>query len=646
MLMRRYFCFALLCLLLGLFMSTPTRAQLCNGSLGDPVVFIDFGKGTPAPLAAGVTTYTYQSYQQASCPNDGLYTITSSLMNCFGTTWHNLAEDHTPGDVNGNMMVVNASVTPDDFFVYPVSGLCGGTTYEFSAWVATLLLATSCGGNGTDPNITFRIETNTGQVLGTYSTGSIPETPVVQWKQYGFFFTTPAGVTDLVVRMTNNAPGGCGNDVALDDISFRPCGPRISTSVTGAASSAIDLCAEATRPLELNGNSGGFTDPVWQWQESTDSGKTWTDIAGQQNVTTTVQPTLPGLYLYRISASERPNAGLSKCRVASTPITVHIHPTPIPSIQVSTPLCNGKPWQLLASGGRTWEWTGPGGFSSSDQNPLFAGAFSQSGTYTLKAISDKGCEASTSTTIQVRPGPEPFAGNDQTICAGSSVTLTGTGTGTFVWTSSSGDQLPSSPVFSVSPRDSTQYYLTVTNSFGCMDSDTVAVHVNQPPTADAGPDLTILEGDTARIRASVLGSGVAVRWLPATFIVDDAQVEAQVFPPQNTTYRLEAISVSGCGASSDEVFIRVLKKPIVPNSFSPNGDGVNDRWVIEQLQNYTGANIEVFNRYGQKVFSSRQYSTPWDGRMNGSPLPAGTYYYVITLRPGLPVLSGWLLLVR
>ena len=644
MLMRRFFCFALLCLL-QLF-SAHTQAQLCNGSLGDPVVFIDFGKGTPAPFPPGVTTYTYQSYQQASCPNDGLYTITSTLSNCFGNSWHNLTEDHTPGDVNGNMMVVNASVTPDDFFVYPVSGLCGGTTYEFSAWVATLLLASSCGGNGTDPNIRFRIETNTGQVLGTYNTGSIPETPVVQWKQYGFFFTTPAGVTDLVVRMTNNAPGGCGNDVALDDISFRPCGPQINTSVTGSPTSAIDVCAEATRPLQLNGSSTGFSDPAWQWQESPDAGKTWTDINGQQNLSTTVHPTLPGVYMYRISVAERQNIGLAGCRVASAPITVHLHTTPTPAIQSTTPLCNGKPWQLFATGGNRWEWTGPNGFSSSEQNPLFTGTLTQSGIYTLKAISDKGCEGSVSTNIQIRPGPEPFAGNDQTICAGNSATLSGTGTGTFVWASSSGDQLPATNSFTVAPRDSTAYYLTVTNSFGCVDSDTVAIHVNQSPTADAGSDLTILEGDTAQIRARVSGAGVAVRWLPATFIVDDSQVEAQVFPPQNTTYRLEATSVSGCGTAADDVFIRVLKKPIVPNSFSPNGDGVNDRWVIEQLQNYTGANIEVFNRYGQKVFSSRQYSTPWDGRVNGNPLPAGTYYYVITLRPGMPVLSGWLLLVR
>ena len=644
MLMRRYFCFALLCLLL--FLSAHTRAQLCNGSLGDPVVFIDFGKGTPAPLAAGVTTYTYQSYQQASCPNDGLYTITSTLFNCFNNSWHNLTEDHTPGDVNGNMMVVNASVTPDDFFVYPVSGLCGGTTYEFSAWVATLLLATSCNGNGTDPNITFRIETTTGQVLGTYSTGSISETPAVQWKQYGFFFTTPPGVNSLVVRMTNNAPGGCGNDVALDDISFRPCGPQINTSVTGSPTSTIDICPETTRALELNGSSAGFSDPAWQWQESKDTGKTWQDMPAQQQVSTTVHPVLPGLYMYRISVAEKQNIGLAGCRVASAPITIHLHPSPVPAIQVSAPLCNGKPWHLLASGGQTWEWTGPGGFSSSEQNPVFTGAFSQSGTYTLKAVSDKGCVASASTNIQIQPGPEPFAGVDQTICAGSSATLSGTGTGTFVWTASSGDQLPTSPNFSVTPRDSTEYYLTVTNSFGCVDSDTVRIHVNRRPTADAGPDLTILEGDTARIRAKISGDGIAVRWLPETYIVDASAAEGAVFPPRNMVYRLEVNSLTGCGAASDEVFIRVLNKPIVPNSFSPNGDGVNDRWVIEQLENYSGANIEVFNRYGQKVFSSRRYISPWDGRVNGNPLPAGTYYYVITLRPGMPVLSGWLLLVR
>ncbi len=69
----------------------------------------------------------------------------------------------------------------------------------------------ACGGKGIKPNITFNIETPSGKVLQSYSTGDIPEN--LGWKQYGFFFATTVDINSVILRMTNNAPGGCGNDI-------------------------------------------------------------------------------------------------------------------------------------------------------------------------------------------------------------------------------------------------------------------------------------------------------------------------------------------------------------------------------------------------------------------------------------------------
>jgi gliding motility-associated-like protein len=74
----------------------------------------------------------------------------------------------------------------------------------------------------------------------------------------------------------------------------------------------------------------------------------------------------------------------------------------------------------------------------------------------------------------------------------------------------------------------------------------------------------------------------------------------------------------------------VLKAPIVPNAFSPNGDGVNDIWNIKYLESYANATVTVFNRYGSIIYySAKGYSQPWSGQLNGSDLPMGTYYYII-----------------
>ena len=186
-------------------------AQLCQGSLGDPVVNITFGSGSnPGPPLNGLTNYTYFA---ADCPQDGSYTIANATSNCFGSTWFNVPQDHTPGDVNGYMMIVNASYTPGDFFVKTVDGLCPNTTYEFAAWILNIIKQTSCGGTTIMPNVTFNIETTSGTVLQTYKTGDIPAGNSPVWKQYGFFFSTTTGISSVVLRMTNNAPGGCGNDL-------------------------------------------------------------------------------------------------------------------------------------------------------------------------------------------------------------------------------------------------------------------------------------------------------------------------------------------------------------------------------------------------------------------------------------------------
>jgi gliding motility-associated-like protein len=110
-------------------------------------------------------------------------------------------------------------------------------------------------------------------------------------------------------------------------------------------------------------------------------------------------------------------------------------------------------------------------------------------------------------------------------------------------------------------------------------------------------------------------------------------------PLVDITYQLALTNLGGCTVK-DEIFIEVLKAPQVPNAFSPNGDGVNDTWRIPYLDTYPGATVDVFNRYGQKVFSSLGYATEWTGKLNGKALPVGTYYYVINPKNGLEIMNG------
>src|SRR6476661_543937 len=136
------------------------RAQLCTGSLGDPVIHITFGSGSnPGPPLQAATTF--YSYVATDCPNDGSYTVRSGTSGCFGSSWYDVLQDHTH-DPNGYFMLVNASFQPGDFYIDTVKGLCGSTTYEFAAWVMNVLRPSACGFNGINPNLTFKIETASG----------------------------------------------------------------------------------------------------------------------------------------------------------------------------------------------------------------------------------------------------------------------------------------------------------------------------------------------------------------------------------------------------------------------------------------------------------------------------------------------------
>lgn len=295
-----------------------SKAQLCTGSLGDPVVNIDFGSGSGSGSSYSPPGYTYTS---STCPNDGSYTITSNTSACFGNSWHTVNADHTGG---GAFMLVNASYQPADFFVTTVTGLCPNTTYQFSAWIMNVLINPA----GIKPNVTFKMETPGGAVLYQFNTGDISVTASPQWLEYGFFFTTTAGVSDVVLRITNNAPGGNGNDLALDDITFRPCGPVITADIQGSGNQ-VELCVKDQADYQLSAFvSPGFVNPVYQWQVSSDSGTSWFDIPGGNSLTYPRQPTSGGTFWYRLTVAENGNAGIASCRVASNVLVIHVHPSP------------------------------------------------------------------------------------------------------------------------------------------------------------------------------------------------------------------------------------------------------------------------------------------------------------------------------
>jgi gliding motility-associated-like protein len=116
-------------------------------------------------------------------------------------------------------------------------------------------------------------------------------------------------------------------------------------------------------------------------------------------------------------------------------------------------------------------------------------------------------------------------------------------------------------------------------------------------------------------------------------------------PKDDITYTLTVVGRGGC-TSSDDLFVKVLKMPKPPNTFTPNGDGINDFWEIPHLGDYPGCIVEVYNTAGTLLYRSVGYPTPWDGKWNGQQLPAGTYYYVIDPKNGRGRSAGYVTILR
>ena len=185
------------------------------------------------------------------------------------------------------------------------------------------------------------------------------------------------------------------------------------------------------------------------------------------------------------------------------------------------------------------------------------------------------------------------------------------------------------------------------NDFGCY-TDTIrkTIEVFDSPKINAGEDLLVLNDGSLQIPATATGRIIAYQWTPSIYLsATDILQPFVVNPQEEVEYRLTVFGRGGC-IRTDLVKMKPLFIPLPPNTFTPNGDGVNDTWTIKNLDLYPNSVIEIYTSAGLLVYSSSGSSNPWDGNYKGKPLPAGTYYYAIDPRNQRKKIAGYITLLR
>jgi gliding motility-associated-like protein len=316
---------------------------------------------------------------------------------------------------------------------------------------------------------------------------------------------SPSISTNYTVTATNSF--GCsGSDGVLVTVNPLP---------VANAGSDVSICSGNAATLTASGGQS------YDWSD------------GQSGSVISVSPTTTTIYTVTVTTG-------SGC-TDDDQVTVLVQPSPVANAGADASICDGENAILQASGGGTYLW------STGQGIPLITVTPSVTTSYTVTVTNTAGCTDEAEATVFVQASPAADAGPDLDICSGETATLLASGGGSYLWSNGQ-----TTPAITVSPSNSTNYSVTVTNG-GCSATDEAVVTVNAIPVANAGPNVSIATGENATLTAT---GGGAYLWSTG-----ETTPSITVSPTATTPYSV-TVTVNGC-ESQDEVIVFVNEPPLV-----------------------------------------------------------------------------------
>lgn len=572
----------------------------------------DFSEGSSGGNVGFGSDYIHRHANQNGV--QGIYAIVPNAQ----TFQNDLPACTGTGGIGDQMFVADGSTKMDTKVWWQEVPVQPNTLYTFTYYLQSV--------NAASPAI---IETriNNQPITGTVgtSTQTAPNTTCT-WQQVTYTWNSGASTSAFICLFNRNLESA-GNDFALDDISF-----STNSICTFSRQVIVNVSREETPKIDVliqpdcRNTTGSFRIvppvPAGTDLEYAVDGINFQDESQFSNL-------LPGTYsaVYRRKSTGCISQPFSVAIIPFTDVraSVTLQPTcnnPFGTIEITSPIGPGLEYSV---DGTTWK-----------TDFIFSGLTPKRYTVSVRNTAT-GCNSEVSlvvNTIQDLPPTAPLVNNPVTHCQFSNgiqpLMADGTNLKWYnVATGGTGSSI--APVPGAVTAGTSIWYVSQTNASGC-ESPRSAITVNiaeRPVITIPVKTIEIQAGQSVSLPATITGQ-TTIRWTPATGLNNPKIEQPLARPEHTTTYTLLASTAQACSAS-DTIRVIVLKEIIIPNVFSPNGDGINDKWVIRHIEDYQHATITVFDRYGKRIYSSNNVAIPWDGTVTGKQVPAGTYYYIIKL---------------
>lgn len=526
--------------------------------------------------------------------------------------------DHTTG--NGNMMMVNGALQSNVKIWSEIISVTPNTSYAFSAWLQAF-------GPLNPAMLQFSIN---GIVIGDIF--HVNSARCV-WDQFHATWNSGNNTT-ATLSIINQNTSLAGNDFALDDISFAPVTMQRDSVVISVDTPLVKtindttVCKNSPFPLQATGAS------TWLWSPA----------AGLSNAAVSNPvATLTDHTEYIVTGTD-----IYGCTAKDT-VDISLFPVPVILTDHDLLICPNTSVHLLANSALlSYVWT-PGGTLN---NPIIANPVAtpaKNTMYTVQVTDANNCTYVDSVDVRIR-SIQFTASQDQAICRGSSIGLKAAGGDSYQWqpAGSLNDAAIANPV--ATPDTTTEYNVHIgENTCGTDTTINLRVVVNPPPvvTAQKTNDINCTSPN-AKLSA---GGALSYVWFPATGLDNPNIYNPTSGTDTTTTYFVKGTNQYGCSdTAAITVYVTAKGKVtfVVPNAFTPNGDGHNDCFGVKSWGSAVIEEFSVFTRWGERVFTSGNPNQCWNGRYKGKPMEAGGYAYIIIAKTicGTIKRTGMVMLIR